>query len=155
VKDKLNMHSVHKLKDWDEIIVGDNIGTIQYRINAKDVEVYTDSLDNIDSWYIDNSPFTGAIAPPCYFCDDYLRLLIEYIDYPLDVLHSRVSHESKAPIRHGTLITVKGTIIDKYTRRGRDHIVVETLATDESGCVVSRDRNILSRPIKDNKTNDG
>ncbi len=130
-------------KAWDDICVGDELGTIQYRVSPEMVKDYVESLDDPDPWYLEDSPFGGPIVPPFYLCDDYLRLLVQ-ATYPVGALHARGEYEFKHPIKAGTLLTVRGRIADVYVKRERKYMIVETIATDESGNEICRGRTTLA-----------
>ena len=108
------------VKSWDEIRVGDELGSIQYSVSPEMVKDYVESLDDPAPWYLEDSPFGGPIVPPFYLCDDFVRLLIQ-AKYPVGVLHTKQECEFKHPIKPRMLLTVRGRIADLYVKQGRDY----------------------------------
>lgn len=129
-------------KDLGEVEVGQEIGSLQYRIDEDGIKAYLGSLDNADPWYLNGSPFGAPIVPACYLCDDYLRLLFQG-DYRASGLHIRSEYEFKGAIRYGELLTVRGRVADKQLSRGKEYITLETVVTDESGRELLWGRNVF------------
>lgn len=120
--------------------VGEELGPIQYEITEETIKEYADIADSHHPWFLKDSPFGGPIAHPTIGANDYSQVLnTKYSAYA--VVHTRAAHEFINPIRPGKSYTVKGKIVDRYTRRGRDYLVIETVTTDEDGLEVVRSRN--------------
>jgi len=123
-----------------QAVVGEELGPIKYRIDEDTIREYADIADNYHPWFLKESPFGGPIAHPTIGANDYVHALnTKYSTY--GTVHTRAVHEFINPIRPGKSYSVKGKIVDRYTRRGRDYLVIETVTTDEDGLEVVRSRN--------------
>jgi hypothetical protein len=108
--------------DWREIKVGSQVAVLEYGVAPTDVLHYaTEAVKDPDPWYTEGSPFGAPIVPPGYFYGDYLRLVV-VPNYPMGVLNSQLSFESKGPIFHGEQVTVTGTVDRLYEKRGRQYM---------------------------------
>jgi acyl-CoA thioesterase FadM len=53
---------------------------------------------------------------------------------------AKSEHQFLRPMKLGSKITIRGRIVDKYTKRGRNYIVSELETVDEAGEVLMRSR---------------
>ena len=134
------------IKSWEEVHIGDELGTIQYSVSPEMVREYVESLDDPDPWYLEDSPFGGPVVPPFYLCNDYLSVLFR-VGYPIGQIHARAEHEFKCSIKHGMQLTVRGRVADMYVKREREYMVIETITTDQDGNEISRGKSTLLRSL--------
>jgi len=107
--------------DWRTFKEGTVFATLGYGVPRTDALHYAaETVLDPDPWYMDNSPFGGPIVPPGYFYGEYIRLLV-IPNYPIGVLNSQLTFESKEPVFHGEQVTVTGTIDRLYEKRGRPY----------------------------------
>ena len=131
-------------KKWDEVQAGDELPVFSYQVTPETVRAFARAVEDDDPWY-QESPFGGAIAPPLFICDDYSRCAIGG-GYPVNgTIHTKAEHEMLAPIRSGSVLTVRGKVADMYEKRGRQYMVLETITIDERGIELVRSRNTLMR----------
>jgi len=104
--------------------VGRHCGSNEYEITRELIEFYSEAID-------DRNPLYGEIAPPlvhhseCYqFGDQW------YLKNVFGNLHARQDWEFFAPIRVGSRIRSRSTIVERYRKRGRDYVVNETDLVD-------------------------
>ena len=108
--------------DWRKIKEGTEVATLVYGIPYTDVLHYARyAVKDPDPWFLEDSPFGGAIVPPGYFYGEYLRLVV-VPNYPMGMLNSHLSFKSKGPIFHGEQISVTGTVDRFYEKRGRTYM---------------------------------
>lgn len=138
--------ALYSPKDWDEVHVGDELGTLQYSVSPEMVKEYVESLDDPDPWYLEDSPFGGPIVPPFYLGNDYIRVLVQ-AGYPVGQIHARAEHEFKRPIKHGMQLTLRGRIADMYVKRERKYMVIETITTNQDGNEISRGKTTLLKTL--------
>lgn len=130
-------------KTWEDAKVGDELGSVQYKLTSEDISRHLLGIEDHNPWYVQESPFGGPVAPPLITSNEYFTL---YSSHFIDegFLHAKTEVEIKNPLFLGKLITVRGSIADKYIRRERKYIVIETTVTDEGGMEISRSRNTLA-----------
>ena len=130
-------------KAWEDAQIGEDLGSIQYKLTPEDIQRKLLGTEDSNPWYTKESPFGGPIAPPLINSNDYARLYHSHFDHELS-LHTKTEVEIINPIFLGKLITARGTIIDKYMRRGRKCVVIETIVTDEDGTEICRSKNVMA-----------
>lgn len=136
--------------------VGRHCGTNDYTIDATTVRFYQDALG-------DTHPLHERFAPPLLYHSECYAFLGEwYLANLFGNLHGQQDWELFAPIPIGARVRTRSTIIDRYSRRGRDWVVNETDLTSatpgEEGKLFVRGRTYQSfLPIgsKDEKRGDG
>ena len=100
--------------------VGRHCGGHEYEITREVVDFYADALD-------DHHPLYQELAPPLLHHSECYKLLGEwYLKNLFGNLHARQDWELFAPIRIGARVRTRSTIVDRYTKRGRDYVVNET-----------------------------
>jgi acyl dehydratase len=124
--------------DWRTIKEGSTVATLVYGVPRADVLHYaTEAVRHPDPWYLYDSPFGGPIVPPGYFYGDYLRLVV-IPNYPMGVLNSSLSFESKGPIFHGEQVTVTATVDRVFEKKGRPYMDLRISVRKEAGQEVGR-----------------
>ncbi|MCP4904867.1 MAG: MaoC family dehydratase [bacterium] len=108
--------------------VGRHCGSNEYTIDPKTVRFYQDALDDVH-------PLHEHFAPPLLHHSECYAFLGEwYLTNLFGNLHGQQDWELFAPIPIGAKVRTRSTIIDRYSRRGRDWIVNETdLSSAEPG----------------------
>ncbi|MBI4641128.1 MAG: MaoC family dehydratase [Candidatus Tectomicrobia bacterium] len=127
---------------YDEIKVGEELEPAEYTISEKEVKEYADKLDEHHPWHLHDSPFGGKIAHPLMTAVDATKLL--RTKYSLaGVVHTKSECEFINPARVGQPIRVTGKIVDKYQRRGRDFIVVDSVTSHTDGTEIVKSKYTL------------
>jgi acyl dehydratase len=100
--------------------VGRHCGSHEYDITREVVDFYADALD-------DHHPLYAELAPPLLHHSECYKVLGEwYLKNLFGNLHARQDWELFAPIRIGSRVRTRSTIVDRYAKRGRDYVVNET-----------------------------
>jgi acyl dehydratase len=115
--------------------VGRHCGSNVYAITPELVAFYADALDDHHALYRD-------LAPPLVHHSECYKFLGEwYLKNLFGNLHAQQDWELFAPISVGTQVRSRSTIVDRYTKRGRDYVLNETdLCDAESGQLLVRGR---------------
>ncbi|MEN8182766.1 MAG: MaoC family dehydratase [Myxococcota bacterium] len=114
--------------------VGRHCGSNRYDVTPELVAFYQEALD-------DHHPLHAASAPPLLFHSECYRFVGEwYLKNLFGNLHAQQDWELFAPIAVGTPVTTRSTIIDRYTKRGRDYVVNETDVMGPEGRLLVRGR---------------
>ena len=122
-------------KTWQDAEIGDDLGSVVQVMSHEEINRYTESLDDADPWYREGSPWGGPIAPPLILVNEYIRLFKKKYHGGAwsGSLHSKMEFETIRPPLAGAVITTTGKIADKYLKRGRWSLVIETSSRDETG----------------------
>ena len=84
----------------------------------------------------------NELAPACVTDNDYVGLWIS--DFTTkEAVHAKAEHRYLTPPIVGKRLEVTGRIMDKYNRRGRDFLVLESETTDEDGTKLVESKNVL------------
>jgi acyl dehydratase len=125
--------------------VGRHCGSNSYEVTPEVVAFYADALD-------DASPLHAEFAPPLlHHSECYKHVGDWYLQNLFGNLHAQQDWELFGAIRVGATVRTRSTIIDRYSKRGRDYVVNETDLTDASdGRLLVRGRTYQSfLPPKD------
>jgi acyl dehydratase len=131
--------------------VGHHCGGHEYEVTREVVDFYADALD-------DHHPLYAELAPPLLHHSECYKLLGEwYLRNLFGNLHARQDWELFAPIRIGSRVRTRSTIVDRYAKRGRDYVVNETDLMDAAdGRLLVRGRTHQSfLPPKERKEDAG
>ena len=129
-----------KKKTWVDAEIGEDLGSVQHRLTSEDVDRHLWAIEDHNLWYVEESPFGGPITPPLIAANEGPMLYHSSGYISEGVFHAKLEHENINPLRRGKLITARGRIADKYIRRGRKYIIIETVVTDEDGVEICRDK---------------
>jgi len=120
---------------WDDIPVGEDLGTLEYVLTEKMVSDYRRVVGNPNAAY----PTVAARHPANLFYRKY-RPVMRLPNMGQD------SEYFNPPVA-GKKIIVSAKIHDKYIRREKKYLVVEAKAIDEDGRLIETSRLIgLARP---------
>jgi hypothetical protein len=119
--------------------VGRHCGSNSYEVTREGVEFYADALG-------DDSPLYREVAPPLLHHSECYKFVGEwYLANLFGNLHAQQDWELFGAIRIGTTVRSRSTIIERFSKRGRDYIVNETdLCDAEDGRLLVRGRTFQS-----------
>ena len=119
--------------------VGRHCGSNTYEITREVVDFYADALD-------DHSPLYRDVAPPLLHHSECYKFAGEwYLANLFGNLHAQQDWELFGAIPIGGRVCSRSTIIDRFSKRGRDYVVNETdLCDAESGRLLVRGRTYQS-----------
>jgi hypothetical protein len=119
--------------------VGLHCGSNTYDITREVVDFYADALD-------DHSPLYRDVAPPLLHHSECYRFVGEwYLANLFGNLHAQQDWEMFAAIPIGSRVRSRSTIIERFTKRGRNYVVNETdLCDANDGRLLVRGRTFQS-----------
>ena len=95
-------------------------GSNEYTVTPGVVEFYADALE-------DHHPRYAEFAPPLLHHSECYKFAGEwYLENLFGNLHAQQDWELFAPIPVGSVVRSLSTIVDRFTKRGRDYVVNET-----------------------------
>ena len=131
-------------KTWDDAKVGEDLGSVQQRLTAEEIDKHSWAIEDQNPWYAGESPFGGGIVAPLMTANNYV-MYYDHAGYAREgFFHAKIEHENINPLRRGKQVTTRGRIADKYIRRGRKYIIIETVVTDEDGMEICRNNTTLA-----------
>jgi len=116
-------------------VVGRHCGSNLYEITPEVVAFYEEALD-------DRHPLHAQVAPPLLHHSECYKHLGEwYLKNLFGNLHARQEWELFQPLRVGSRVRSRSTIVARYAKRGRDYVLNETDLVDaEDGRLLVRGR---------------
>ena len=124
---------------YEALQVGETFVSDTKLVTPEDVEAYAFAVDDHHAWFSEDSPFGGPIAHPTILANQALAL--RHSKYIVRAgLHAKMEFEFLEPIRPGVRARSRGTVIDKYERRGKPYMVTEYVTEAEDGTVLVRGR---------------
>jgi len=100
--------------------VGRHCGSNTYTVTPEVVAFYSDALD-------DHNPLYSEVAPPLLYHSECYKFVGEwYLKNLFGNLHAQQDWELFAPIPIGAQVRTRSTIIDRWSKRGRDYVLNET-----------------------------
>jgi len=104
--------------------VGRHCGSNSYDVTPEVVAFYADALD-------DHSPLYREVAPPLlHHSECYMFVGEWYLKNLFGNLHAQQDWELFAAIAVGARVRSRSTIIERFSKRGRDYVVNETDLVD-------------------------
>lgn len=135
------------LLTYDAVEVGQALGPISYRVEPELVRTHLEALGlGVPRFLVD--PASGTLLiDPTVLLRNHIRLLRSRFRAE-GALHARTEVSLLRAARSGQTVTVTGRVADKYERRGRAWIVVDSTTSDEEGREISRARDTLALPTR-------
>jgi acyl dehydratase len=115
----------------EPVYVGRDYGGREVVIDRALVDHYVASVEADPSPYVEHAPAL-VLHSECY------RDLNWYLANIFGNLHARQEWETFAPVTIGQTVRTRAFIRDRYRKRGRDYVVKETWALDETGRLLLR-----------------
>jgi len=123
----------------DEKYVGKYYGEQSVDITPEMVAHYADAVQDHNPWYFGESPFGGPVAPALILHSEVYRSVDWYLSY-FGNLHARQEWELFSPIMVGDTVTTRRQIVDRYSRRDREYLVMEVGIYGQDGRLLNRGR---------------
>ena len=126
---------------------GDVLGPVQYTMSRFVVREYCHAVEMHQPCFQEGA---NPIAPPTLVHLDKLRLYRHACPGgtgPDARVHYEYDATIHAPVLAGTRLSVKGTVTDRYVKRGRDYVILEIdmrAADDDRLLIAYRDTVILA-----------
>ena len=78
----------------------------------------------------------GGILPPGLTITNHARMQFNTLPDLKAAIWAKSEHEFIKPMKAGTKIVIRGTIVDKYEKRGRNYVVGKFETVDENGDII-------------------
>lgn len=141
--------------DFEEIEIGQCLGSYDYRLTPSRILRHIEAAEDNHPWYGQTSPFGGAFVSPAVCANDMFMLpgfLRDIYGQAADgaltnratFFHTKTELDFLTPARPNKIIRVSGKVVNKYVKRERCWVVLESLSVDEDGKEILRNRSTLS-----------
>jgi hypothetical protein len=105
---------------YQRLVVGEQLGHLEYLVTPEKLALFRDAVEYPEALF------------PSIAVKEYLRVLRNKYG-SVDFISARHTDRYFHPPIPDKRVQVTGWVRDKYQRRGRDWLVVETFAVDEDG----------------------
>jgi hypothetical protein len=119
--------------------IGEYYGEREIEITPALVEHYAASVQDANPWYFGDSPFGGPVAPVLVLHSEVYRSVDWYLSI-FGNLHARQEFELFAPMMVGDTVLARREIVDRYIKRDREYVVMETGIYGRDGRMYQRGR---------------
>jgi acyl dehydratase len=128
---------------YELVEIPEEFGPVEILIDDHKVKTYAFTQNDYNPWYFSNSPFGKRIAHSSILANDLLSLfLTKYDPNTIIGLHTQEELTFHSPIFVDEKVTLKGTYVDKYEKRGKGYAVMEAEARGEDGRLLVKHRGI-------------
>jgi acyl dehydratase len=122
---------------YEALTVGEQFVSDTHLVTPEDIEAYAFAVDDHHPWFTEESRFCGRVAHPTLMANQALHL--RHSKYVVHAgLHAKMEFNFLEPVRLGMRLRSRGTVVDKYERRGRQYMVTEFVTEDENGTTLVR-----------------
>ena len=122
----------------DEIEVGHTFSPLSYPISQQLIRKYVDTIGDDDPLHWDPSHaqqmgYEDTVAPPTIAALYVLKTYRTDSNPPPGGVHLRQRFKFYRPIHAGDILDVQARVVDKYVKKGRKFLVIESLARNQDG----------------------
>jgi acyl dehydratase len=121
-----------------DIIVGTQLTPVTVELKAEMVGAYAETVQDATPWY--QQAFDTPVAPPAFISILAGKPLDATYEPVPGGIHAIQEFELLHPFVIGSKVTASGSVMDKFDKRGRTYVVVETLYHDQEGNLLARGR---------------
>ena len=121
---------------FESTSIGADLGTLEVTLDENTVNdrlqlVQWEAIELIDKL---------RTAPPGVTIHQHPRMKFDKSPTLRAAIWAKSEHEFLKPMKIGTRVTIRGRVVDKYVKRGRNYVVSEYETVDETGEVLMRSR---------------
>lgn len=126
---------------YEELEVGEELPTLELVIEDDTQGRYLVAVQDDNPWYYRESPWGSPITHHSTLDGSPMTAAQRRYEYPFGWVHAKQDTEFINPLPLGKPVRVISRIADKYQRRGRGYVVIESLIIDQDGVEIMRLRN--------------
>ncbi|MBW2621780.1 MAG: hypothetical protein JRD68_02645 [Deltaproteobacteria bacterium] len=119
---------------FEAIPIGFEVGPFELTLDEETVRERVELVQ----WQGENLMDEFGIAPPGITIVHHARMKFEALPDLKVSIWAKSEHEFIKPMKIGSTVTIRGKVVEKYNKRGRNYIVTEYETVDESGDVLLR-----------------
>ena len=123
---------------YDIVYIGESFGQVELVLDDFFLRSYAYALDDYSGMdVVDGALKPVGHVPPHMIVSDLMQIFLTVYDRDKVVgLHQKEEVIHYKPVPVGAKLTLTGTYVDKYMRRGKGYTVLESVARDEAGDIV-------------------
>lgn len=125
---------------WENLRVNDDLGRVEGVVSESAVRAHAFAIGDDPGRYL-RDPGARPCVPPSLLVNDLLKMVLLGYDGSNGAyggLHTKAVIDYLAPLAIGERVTVTGTHVAKYVRKGRRYRTLLSQAVREDGLVIAR-----------------
>ena len=126
---------------FEEMVVGEELPELKIVFDEELQGRFLVAIKEENPWYFSNSPWGGPITFHPLIDDSPMVAAMQRYQYPFGFVHAKQETEFINPLPLGKPASITTKVADKYVKRGKGYIVIESLIVDEDGVEIMRTRN--------------
>lgn len=134
------------LKDpiFENLEIPETFGPVEVLVDDHKIKRFAFTQDDYDAWHLREGPFDGQrIGHACLLGNDLLQLFtLKYAGSKTVGFHTEEQMWFDSPVVLNELVTLSGTYVEAYERRGQGYVVMEAQAIGEDGRSIIRHRGV-------------
>lgn len=136
---------------YENVYIGESFGPIELELDDFFLRSYAYALDDYSCMkVVDGALKPAGHVPPHMIVSDLMQIFLTVYDRDKVVgLHQKEEVIHYKPVLVGAKLTLTGTYVDKYMKRGKGYTVLESVARDEAGDIVVLQRSTEVMRIPD------
>lgn len=130
---------------FENLEIPEELGPVTITVDDHKIKRFSFTQDDYSPWYLQvGGPFGGTrIGQSCLLGNDMLQLFTTRYRASKTVgFHTEEQMWFDSPVHLGERVTIKGTYVEAYERRGQGYVVMEAQATGEDGRSIVRHRGV-------------
>jgi acyl dehydratase len=129
---------IFKEPTYENVYIGESFGPVELVLDDYFLRSYAYALDDYSGMEIvDGTLKPVGHVPPHMIVSDLMQIFLTVYDRDKVVgLHQKEEVVHFKPVPVGARLTLTGTYIDKFMKRGKGYTVLESVARDEEGNIV-------------------
>jgi hypothetical protein len=122
-------------ENFEAIPIGMDLGTFEMTLDEETVGHRTELVQ----WEA-KGPAKKGFAPPGFTISQHARMKFETLPEMRVSIWAKSEQEFLKPLKLDSKIFIRGKVVDKYVKRGRNYMVTDLETVDEAGEVLMRSR---------------
>ena len=141
------------MSNQHSIPVGDQLGPFEYTITEEMADIHIAAINNSDSLFKDPSSDGRKMLPPCFSAQDYVYLLVQKGIWGSGGIHTGQESEFYNPGYIGQRVVCSGKIAERYSRKGKNFLVIEYQIDEIGGLPIAKHR-LTAQTFENKKVED-
>jgi 3-hydroxybutyryl-CoA dehydratase len=121
---------------FDDIEVGMEFPPVITKLTREDILNYAEAVEDFNPLFLDenfakNTKFKGLVNHPTTAA--ILKGYNTYTGLPPGIIHAKQRYKFYSPTRPGEELLTQAKVIDKYVKRGKKYVVIQSLTLNRQG----------------------
>lgn len=129
---------------FENLEIPERLGPVTISVDDHKIKRFAFTQNDFHPWTLDASPFDGRrIGHACLLGNDLLQLFtLVYAGSKTVGFHTEEQMWFDSPVYLGERVTLSGTYVEAFERRGQGYVVMEAKAVGEDGRSIIRHRGV-------------